>query len=317
MNPGTSRHCSTWNYLHSDFERKMQQIAEKWFDEKQLPKHNRYPYILRGHELWKKNIILAEVAEYINKEQERREAEGHGFPLHKYLHHGLSSQAMLFNLIGPLLLLRDWSPLRDAFALASVPWPPGEIEVTLEVSDHKVLGEDPRHPTSLDFAIRGEGSGPNLFIESKLVEKEFGGCSVFSRGDCEGMNPAQDFDLCYLHHFRRQYWPRLEELEFLHGQFQDSPICLLAQYYQFFREVLFALSQGGYFVLLVDRRNPTFIRESSKGARGLMPFLINFVPQAHRHRIKSIFVQQIVQAIRESGRHDHWVGEFDRKYGIT
>jgi hypothetical protein len=31
---------------------------------------------------------------------------GNNFPLHKYIQHGLNSQALLFNLIGPLLTRR-------------------------------------------------------------------------------------------------------------------------------------------------------------------------------------------------------------------
>lgn len=301
--------------LHSHFERDMQVIAKRWFDEKQLPTHRHYPYILRDHEQWERNVFLQEVAEYVKSEQAKRVAQGRGFPLHKYLHHGLSSQAMLFNLIGPLLVRQDWGPLKDAYTARGVPWPSGTVHLELENSDPEVLGEDPRHPTSLDFAILGQG-GSNLYIEAKLIEKAFGGCFVFSGGDCEGMNPAGDFSRCYLHQLNRRYWPCLDELGFIRGAFRDSPVCLLAPYYQFFREVLFALKQGGCFVLLVHRDNRTFAREDSTGPRGLMPFLTGFVPAQHRDRIKTVYIQDVVAAIRGSGRHGDWIGEFEKKYGL-
>jgi len=44
------------------------------------------------------------VAAYIEEEHAQREAQQQGFPLHKYTHHGLSSQAMLFNLVGSLIV---------------------------------------------------------------------------------------------------------------------------------------------------------------------------------------------------------------------
>ena len=53
-------------------------------------------YILAKRDGWRNNIILPEVAEYIEKEKQRREQAGEPFPLHKWIHHGLSSQACLF-----------------------------------------------------------------------------------------------------------------------------------------------------------------------------------------------------------------------------
>ncbi len=64
------------------------------------------PYLLAEWEDWGSNIILPEVAEYITKERQIRSAKK-GFPLHKYIHHGLSSQAMLLNLVGPLIVRQD------------------------------------------------------------------------------------------------------------------------------------------------------------------------------------------------------------------
>jgi POLQ-like helicase len=55
---------------------------------------------LARHDLCPQNIICEDVADYVRQEQKRLLGED-SFPLHKYLHHGLSSQAMAFNLIGP------------------------------------------------------------------------------------------------------------------------------------------------------------------------------------------------------------------------
>ncbi len=61
---------------------------------------------------------------------------------------------------------------------------------SFEYEDRDVFNEDAGQPTSIDVALRdGEGK-PVVFVESKLVEREFGGCSVFAHGDCDGMNGA-------------------------------------------------------------------------------------------------------------------------------
>ena len=53
----------------------------------------------------------------------------------------------------------------------------------------------------------------------------------------------------------------------------ESPICPLANYYQFFREeVIFALHNKGMFVLLYDERNPAFMRQSKQGRNPLLDY---------------------------------------------
>lgn len=91
----------------------------------------------------------------------------------------------------------------------------------------------------------------------------------------------------------------------------------MAGHYQFFREVLFALEQGGVFVLLSDDRSPTFSCESEAGRRGLMPFLLGLVPESGRSRVASVSVQDLLRSIEATGRHDDWVHEFRAKYGIS
>jgi len=63
----------------------------------------------------------------MDQERERRSAVQEGSLLHKYLHHGLSSQAMIFNLLGPLSLLHEPRGDRHSAAAAilrQVPYPP-------------------------------------------------------------------------------------------------------------------------------------------------------------------------------------------------
>ncbi len=224
--------------------------------------------------------------------------------------------AVLFNLVGPSMVRGDLAPLRAALARAGIPWPEGDIQAAFEIEDRKVFNEDSGQPTSIDLVIKGQPGSPALFIEAKLVEKAFGGCSVFSSSDCDGRSPAGSFDLCYLHHIGRGYWKRLVEYGFLQGQLQASPVCLLAMYYQFFREALFPLVKGGNFVLQYDERKPVFERTSHMGRRGLVPFLTEFVPEQHRGHVRAVTIQQVTAEIERSGRHDDWIGEFKRKYGL-
>ena len=118
---------------------------------------------------------------------------------------------MLFNLVGPLLTRSDLAPLQTAFAAAGIPWPAGTVQLRLEESDRKVFNEDTGQPTSIDFTVCGEDKehSASLFVEAKLTEAAFGGCSVFAAGDCAGHNPLMvpgGLATCYLHHIGRTYW---------------------------------------------------------------------------------------------------------------
>ncbi len=319
MNQTTRAKALSWPYpRHRDFEESLQKAASTWFKGKGFATHAHYPYILQQREDWKKNIILPEVAVYIQSEKTRREQMQIGFPLHKYAHHGLSSQAMLFNLVGPLIVRNDLEPLRVAAEGIGLQWPAGNVKASFEVEDRSVFNEDFGQPTSIDLVIENDLGSTTLFIEAKLVERQFGGCSVFSEGDCDGSNPVGDLNTCYLHYIHRHYWTRLAEFGFDEDRLKPSPICILSQHYQFFREVLFALAKGGSFVLLHDNRNPTFFRGGGGNAtRGLLPFLTSMVPEAKRDRVKSVTMQQVVQAIKDSARHDDWIVDFEHKYGLA
>ena len=311
------RLARTWPYpRYSDYERGLRQAAAAWFKSKGFDVQSRYPFILDKFENWPKNIICSDVVDYIKAQREASKGR-EAYALHKYIHHGLSSQAMLFNLLGPLIVRSDLESLKPAFDDVGIIWPQGEIKARFELTDRTVFNEDSGQPTSIDLAITG--SDVVLFVESKLSEKEFGGCTLFENGDCEGRNPCRiGLQNCSLHHIGRQYWNRLQEHGFLEGDMVESPICPLANYYQFFREVIFALHNKGMFVLLYDERNPAFMRQSKQGGTtlGLWPFLQSFIPDSKRDRIGAVTIQKVVAAISASGRHNDWIDEFRAKYGM-
>jgi hypothetical protein len=128
------------------------------------------------------------VAQYIQEERAQRKAQRQSFSLHRYIHHGLSSQTVLFNLVGPLIVSRDLEPLRQAFAQRGIAWPEGELSAS--------------------------------------------------------------FDCAEPH-----------------------------------------------------------------GRRGLMPFLLSLLLESVHDRVATVSIQQVVAAIRSSGRHE-WIAEFERKYGL-
>lgn len=308
----------TWPFKrYSAFEQELRNAAAGWFEKMKYSTHPKMNYCLDKYESWPNNIICNDVVEYIQKEKDQSKG-AKPYPLHKYVHHGLSSQAMVFNLIGPLIVRKDLSPLKTALLQAGINWPDGAVTASFEYEDREVFNEDSGQPTSIDLLIKG--SSFSLFIESKLSESEFGGCSVFNKGDCEGMNPCQQgFSYCYLHHIGRLYWEHLQEHGFIQPPLSISPICPLANYYQFFREALFAIANRGKFILLYDERNPAFVRPSEDGSLiyGLWPFMKTFVPQPYQSSIGNVTIQQVVKAIESSGNHNDWINQFKDKYGLS
>jgi len=315
--PNSRQMAKTWPYTrYKSFEASLRKAAEQWFRERGHETHPKMGYCLARHDLWAKNLICEDVADYIRREQEKHLGED-SFPLHKYLHHGLSSQAMAFNLIGPLIVRNDLAPLKIAIEKLGVPWPEGKVEAVFEHDDRSVFNEDNGQPTSIDIIL--SGSCNSLFIEAKMVEREFGGCSVFTGGDCEGRNPYPErLGECYLHHIGRKYWQRLDELGFSEAALVKGAICPFANYYQFFREVTFAFAKRGIFILLHDSRNPAFLRSADdrNNQGGLWPFLYEAIPQNLRHRVGRLTIQMVVEAIQESGGHEDWIEDFKNKYGL-
>ena len=306
----------TWPYpRHSHFVSHLRQAANNWFAEHKCTVHPTYAYRLAKWDDWPSNIIVNEVTKYIDNIRKERAALGQGFPLHDYVHHGLSSQALLFNLIGPLIIRNDLEPLRAVVHSSNLVWPGANQQVIFEYEDRSVFNEDSGQPTSIDLVIGKPEIGGSLFIECKLVETEFGGCTVFKQGDCDGVNPSTCFSRCYLHYIGRRYWCLLDKYGFLEGPLCRDSTCILASHYQFFREVLFALEKGGTFVLLSDERSPTFSCKGSANERGLMPFLLKFVPSQLRDRVGQMSIQDVVGAIESLGRHE-WLEQFKLKYGM-
>lgn len=306
----------TWPYpRHRRFVEAVREAASTWFKSKGFGVNKRYPYILAKWEDWPKNIILPQVAAYIQKSAEAQRQEGLNFPLHKYIHHGLSSQAMLFNLVGPLLVRGDLSPLRKVLDRKGVAWPGEGSEAKFEHEDRAIFNEDSGQPTSIDLVVLDDQSSPKIFVEAKFTEQEFGGCSVFAGGDCDGRNPAGNMDLCYLHYIGRKYWSLSQKYGIAEGKIASDTTCILANHYQFFREAIFALEHGGVFVLLCDDRSPVFFSDGPQGPRGAMPLLIDLVPEGAQQSITSVTIQELVAEIEESADHK-WVEEFVRKYGL-
>lgn len=317
MNKSSRARAREWPYpRYNKFRKRVQQAAKDWFAGQGFALHSRYPYILDSYDNWTKNIILSEVSDYIIKQRETALAEGHNYPLHKYIHHGLSSQALVFNLIGPMMVIGDFTPLVNVLKRVGVDWPNGTVSAQFEYEDRAIFNEDSGQPTSMDVVIFDENKSPKLFIESKFVEQEFGSCSVFSKGDCDGHNPVGNLNSCYLHFIGRRYWELLEKHGFLEGEISQGSICILLNYYQFFREVLMALEMKGTFLLLCDERSPVFAIEGSFGKRGLFYFLLSLTPEHLHDKIKMITIQQVIAEMKNLGGYP-WVATFEDKYGLS
>jgi len=301
---------------HKQFSKNLRNAATEWFKEKQFSPHPKMPYCLKESSDWKKNIILPEVAEYIEKQNKHAHLQNIPFPLHKYLHHGMSSQAMAFNLIGPLITRGDYTPLSTVLKSKNISDADDIAEALFEYEDREIFNEDTGQPTSIDIVLKNSNGHPRVFIESKFEEKEFGGCSVFRDGDCSGVNPIGSEDDCFLHFIGRTYWNLMAKHGLTESVRYDRQ-CLFIAHYQFFREVIFAIENGGTFVLLSDERSPVFQCRSGETIKGLMPFLSGLLPKQHQGKVASISIQELIGAIERCDIHHDWVYEFKSKYGMV
>jgi hypothetical protein len=297
---------------HNTFVKELRESSKKWFFDKGLASHPKMGYILEKYEDWKNNIILKEVSEYIQKHKADRKQQSKAFPLHKYIHHGLSSQAMIFNLVGPLITRNDLGPLYEVFRRNGIDIKHNIGTAEFEYEDRTIFNEDTGQPTSIDLVLMDQDGNPLVFIESKLVEAEFGGCSVFASGDCNGKNPITNLDNCFLHFIGRKYWEVMGKHGFLEI-IRNEKTCILINFYQFFREVLLSIEKNGIFTLLYDNRSTVF---NYRQGIGLMPFLIELVPGQHKNKVTMISIQELVVEIISTGRHNDWISEFKEKYGI-
>jgi hypothetical protein len=302
-----------WIYpRQKQFEKELRDNASAWFRKKGLSVHPKMPYCLNSWDDWKSNIILPEVVTFINDCKAKAEANGNPYPLHKFLHHGLSSQAMAFNLFGPLITRQDFLPITSLLQSKDISLKLEVNSAVFEYEDRNIFNETGGQPTSIDIALKDRDENPVAFIESKLVEREFGGCSVFTDGDCPGKNPANKLNECYLHFIGRRYWALMEK----HGIasiMANDRICPFTSYYQFFREILFSIEKGGPFILLCDKRSAVF---QVNPERGLVPFLKTYLPDNLRNILNVVTIQEVVSSIRQAKKHDDWINEFCDKYGI-
>ena len=78
---------------------------------------------------------------------------------------------------------------------------------------------------------------------------------------------------------------------------------------------LFALEKGGIFVLLYDKRNPTFFNTNGINTRGLMEYLKSLTPQKYHDKIAHISIQELVEEISLTSSNG-WINEFKIKYGL-
>jgi len=315
MAKSSKQRARSWPYpRQAQFRKILERAATAWFrshgHSKLTPGH-----ILPSRGDWADNVILKEVSEYIDAERIRRQQDGGNFALHMSAHHGLNSQALAFNLLGPLVVRKDFEPLGNLLGSTGAAWPQGEISADFAVEDPEVLDEDSGQPTLVDFVIRA-GGRTAVCVTVRLVEPEFRGCPIFETGDCDGRSPAGDFSLCYLHHIGRGYWKLLEKHGFLEAGIAGQRLCVLAAHYQFFRGMLFALEKDASFVLICDDRGPTFSVDGPQGRRGLMPLLEGFVPEKLRERIAVVTVTQLLESIESSGRHGDWTEDFRKKYAL-
>ena len=74
--------------------------------------------------------------------------------------------------------------------------------------------------------------------------------------------------------------------------------------------------KGGSFIPLSDERSPVFYCDGPQGQRGLMPLLIDLLPEELRHKVAAISIQELVSEIKASGRH-LWIDDFIDKYGLS
>lgn len=290
--------------------------AADWFAGRKLATDLQHRHVLSNAEDWRQNLILPEMRDYIDGESAAaKEHRRCPFALHSAIRNGASSQAMGFNLVGPLITRDDLAPLRATLAAVRVPWP-ANARATFEVESRAVFNERSGQPTSIDLVISDDSAATGgIFVEIKLTESGFGGCGTLAGGKCAigGKNPLADLAQCYLHHKDYRYWQRIEEHGLRDAAMDAADHCPLAFHYQFFRELLFALHHGGHFVLLHDARNPIFA-----GASGsVLPQLVAHLPSHLQTRVAVITVQQLVATIHASGRHADWIEEFTRKYGLA
>ncbi len=80
MTLSSRRKAQFWPYpRHEAFEEKLRQSNASWFKARSYAVNSRMPYLLERWEEWPRNIILPEVAQYIQSEQKAGAKIGSAF----------------------------------------------------------------------------------------------------------------------------------------------------------------------------------------------------------------------------------------------
>jgi len=309
---------NTWPFPHGkkweeDLKRLLSQYFKgKKFENPKFPISPRHSYILAKHSDWHKNIIVERVWEYIEKQKKKCSEHKQPFPLHKWIHHGLSSQAFLFNLLGPLVVDKQWHIFDEILHQAGIQLSSGVINADFEVEDPKVFNEEQGQPTSIDLCLYTKAN-ENVFVEFKFTEKGFGGCSIFGNGDCDGRNPSDNFNLCYLHHIGRAYWKLMDKNGLLTEQIRSSWQCPFPTLYQLYRLILFTLEKNGHFLLIYDERNPSFLIERANIKCGLFNLAYESFPSKIQNKCHALSVQSILLILQKHPELD-WTNKLKEKY---
>ena len=290
------------------FVKQLQDKARDYFNNKQI-KTIRCGYILDSYVNWQNNIILSDVVDYIKITRAQRLSEREPFPLHKYIHHGLSSQACLFNLLGDIIVSKNYQAIEQLLLDTDIPLKGKVYKAIFEYSDRIIFAEDRGQPTSVDLLLETD-ENEKVFVEFKFTEPGFGGCYICENGDCDGTNPESNYELCSLHKAGRKYLNLMEK----YGLFKNGYGCQFMDLYQAYRLLIFSLENKGHFLLIHDERNPAFCFKDNMGImRGKYIRFKNLLPNSLKSRVHVLSIQQIVNNLEKQGNF-LWIDEFKAKY---
>jgi Restriction Endonuclease associating with ARP len=298
---------------HSKFINDMRLVSSNYFKKNGYYTEEKRKYILRNWGDWKNNIINDYgLIAFLESEISRHKDMKKPFPLHKYVHHGLSSQACLFNLFGPIIARANFSLLKNIILLSGIKLK-GDINkegIEFEFSD-KNLFREKGQPTSIDLYVKTNTS-EHVFVEFKFTESEFGTCSVYRSGDCDGTSPKNDKMLCYLHkNVKCSYLDLMEKYDL----FTNDQYCLFIEFYQAYRLLLFSLEKNGYFLLIHDERNPSFLMEKGGVNRGLFKRFRQLLPKDILKRVYILSIQEIVTYLNDTSDNT-WLRNFKERYAL-
>ena len=255
-------------------------------------------YVIDGRENWSLNLMPGIRPYFMDLVGRRLLA------LHKDRNSGRSSQIMLMNLVGPLLVQGQLAALKPMFEERGLLWPSDDVAAVFEYESRSVLNEcGPGKPTSMDLAILA--TRPELLLECKLTEDRFGACSAAE--SCTRRNPRDNFDRCYWHLRGRHYWLHLDRFGFLDLPAWHTPECPLAANYQFFRELLFAQRLGAPYVLLRHADNYLI--------GDLVDDLRDSVPATMQSRVFVLTIQSLFRLLTVVAG-DAWGEEFALRYAL-